>query len=301
LSHQPTKHSVPPSARAEEFPPLGLALRPLPRLHRPAADELLHDWIERGRPVVVSGALEGWPAFERWRDLDALASRVGHRRVPVRRLDPNGKSFQQEMRFGDYLEQLRQLGDDERQLVYLAEVPLGQVLPELVADVGPSPYRQVPPEQLSVMMGRRTYAPLHYHPASEAFSTQVVGHKRFVLFPPSQGRRMQPKPWWSPMHNFGRVDLADGAPADAVGFAAAEAWETVLAPGEFLFIPVQWWHVVHGASAFNVLLVDFFPSPVRRWHFPWPGLPVLAQQAVVRALPRRVIDALGARMVRKEP
>ncbi|MHC5544479.1 hypothetical protein ACYOEI_40130, partial [Singulisphaera rosea] len=43
------------------------------RRHRPSRDEFLNDYYTTGRPVIITGVADGWPALERW-SLDALAS-----------------------------------------------------------------------------------------------------------------------------------------------------------------------------------------------------------------------------------
>jgi hypothetical protein len=46
-------------------------------------ESFARDFVDRLRPCLVTGAVKHWPAFERWRDLDYLRSKLGHLTVRV--------------------------------------------------------------------------------------------------------------------------------------------------------------------------------------------------------------------------
>jgi hypothetical protein len=38
----------------------------LARVHRPTSEELEHEYVAKNRPVIISGAMDDWPALQRW-------------------------------------------------------------------------------------------------------------------------------------------------------------------------------------------------------------------------------------------
>lgn len=269
-----------------EYPQLDLELESVPRVHRPDPDAFQRDYVQASRPVIVTGAFDHWPAVARWKDLDYLIRAAGERKAYLRVLDPSGDSSLVQTSLASYLEELRTATGPERKPRYLSELPLREVFPELLGDVPPTPYHFGSAGDFAIMMGRTTYAPLHYHPATEAVSAQVVGTKRFVLFEPKETPDLKPCPWYSNMYNFSRFDLSGGLPPEGARILSRmKGWEATLSAGEFLFIPVNWWHVVYGGSEFNILLANFFPTHVRRLHFPEPGFTVIGQMLMRSLLP----------------
>ena len=73
---------------------------------------------------------------------------------------------------------------------------------------------------------------------------EVVGHKRVVLFPPSDALNLYLSTDKSPVLDPENPDLRIFP-----DFAKAEQWHCTLSPGEILFIPALWSH--------NVLARDF--------------------------------------------
>src|SRR5206468_1808466 len=60
-----------------------LDLRPIERVHAPTIPEFDARWGSRLRPVVITGAIDGWPALQGW-TLDHLRAVHGDRLVGVR-------------------------------------------------------------------------------------------------------------------------------------------------------------------------------------------------------------------------
>ena len=53
----------------------------VPRLNRPDRAEF-RAHLKRGRPVVITGVMDSWPAMERW-SIEFFAEKLGEERVPV--------------------------------------------------------------------------------------------------------------------------------------------------------------------------------------------------------------------------
>ncbi|KAL1514542.1 hypothetical protein AB1Y20_003639 [Prymnesium parvum] len=85
--------------------------------------------------------------------------------------------------------------------------------------------------------------PCHYDSLSN-FLAQLEGRKHVLLFPPSQSFNLYPYPVGHEMDNF---TIADPEAPDTARFPAlahARALETVLCPGDVLFLPRFYWHLV---------------------------------------------------------
>lgn len=269
-----------------QFPDLSIKLQSIPRLECPDPATFASEHVPKGKPLIITGALAGWKALERWKNWDYLLEAARDRKVVLRRLDPSGESFYQTGSLAQYIDELRNDSTPRRKPSYLAELPLQDVFPDLLGDVPPTPYHHGAPEQFSIMMGRTSYAPLHFHTMTEAISAQVVGSKRFILFHPSASRFLRPCAWHSPMFNFSELDLSAGVPPQvARRLRGVDVFEATLNAGEFLYIPVNWWHAVYGGTEFNILLANFFASQPNRLHFPYPGLAVVAQSFMRQLLP----------------
>ncbi len=268
----------------------------IPRIHAPEPAHLRDEYMRTGQPVIITGAMEHWRAVDIW-SIDYLIEHCGDNAVPVRTLSPQTGATTRTSTLRAYLQHLRHHSDASTS-GSIGDVAFANVLHQVTDDVGSSRYRQSPIAELAVMIGRCTYAPLHFHGSTDAFSSQIVGHKRFVLFDPRQSAALYPNAWFDPrFYNFSRVTLAPGdegqeATEDFPRIAELEGWECTLGPGEILYIPVHWWHAVYGSDEFNVLLVDFFPAPLRQWTFPQPGMRSLLHCALERAVQRVVPDRL---------
>lgn len=275
-----------------------MKLHQLPRIHRPTASQLQRNYVDVGRPVVVTGSMDEWPALERWAREDYLTG-GDDLSIPIRDFNPNAKSTLTWEKTSEYLRGIAEKGGP--QSGYLVEVPLKMVFPSLLSDLGDSPYRRAATVgDLDIMMGRQTYAGMHFHPSLEAFSSQIVGTKRFVLFDPKYSNAIGKQRPLSAFFNTSTQTFRDGWPSSMTtpsGRDEVIGWETVLQPGEFIYIPVHWWHVVFGSPDLNILLVDFFPAGIENYRFPFPGVRTLTQQAIRGIIPPPLMNKLVERVL----
>lgn len=73
------------AADAVFLPPWSLGPRgsPIATAHLPSLETFWRDYMSRDTPVVISGAMEDWPALERWADPQYLVRVAGPRTVPI--------------------------------------------------------------------------------------------------------------------------------------------------------------------------------------------------------------------------
>jgi len=240
-----------------------------------------------GRPVIVTDAMQSWPALERW-SFDFFRDRYGDDEVvansPMFLEDDLGLTpVQVKMRLADYVDYLR---DPEREprgefrrgdwpALRRNRIPLYdpayRVLarhPELAGDVVSSPYFvedlfAALPEPIRRFMDTHG-SPVHYlflaprgsvsflhtdYWGTHAYLAQVAGRKLAVLFGPEDDARVYGGAIRNPLAtDVARFPL----------FAEATAHVGVLEPGELIFVPSGWWHFVVGLEPSITYSYDFF-------------------------------------------
>lgn len=192
-------------------------------------------------PVVIENLLSNWKASARW-TWKNLRTYYGERTVRAS-YDPEGVCSNRcyvNLSFEEYLDRM-----DEGSL-YLTEVHLPTVFPELMADIVMP--ELVPP--LMVLSGRQPNAwfssanvskSLHYD-TSDNLLCQVMGRKQVLLFSPDQSVYMYPDnhskfPHNSRIRNPAKVDLSQFPE-----FANTRACSVIIGSGDVLYIPPGWWH-----------------------------------------------------------
>ena len=253
---------------------------PLPRKALSLAEFEVH--LTTARPLVLLSAMDVWPALSTrpWtpsRLLDVTFS--GRRLVPVEL----GRSYtddgwgQRIVSFGHFLNHYLDPDGKAETMGYLAQHDLFAQIPALRNDIcvpdycytdPPPPAENDPLREayaktkkredqiLNIWMGPAgTISPLHTDPYHNLLC-QVVGWKYVRLYAPAESRQMFPRGMEDgvDMSNTSRVPvervemgmLEGGAEFDA--FDDAPYVETILGPGEMLYVPVGWWHYVRSLS-----------------------------------------------------
>ena len=80
------------------------------------------------------------------------------------------------------------------------------------------------------------------------FFVQLIGEKRFTLWPPSQHELMYPYPRVHPLWHKSRVNCRTPDITLFPNFAKTRALQIVLGPGDVLFVPPYTWHYVETLS-----------------------------------------------------
>jgi hypothetical protein len=110
---------------------------------------------------------------------------------------------------------------------------------------------------VSIWIGNRTVASTHFD-FSNNIACNLVGQRRFTLFPPDQIHNLYPGPFQPTPGGqvVSMVDLRDPDfdryPRFRDALAAAQVAE--LDPGDALFYPAMWWHNVEALDGFNVMV-----------------------------------------------
>jgi hypothetical protein len=110
---------------------------------------------------------------------------------------------------------------------------------------------------VSIWIGNRTVASTHFD-FSNNIACNLVGHRRFTLFPPEQIGNLYPGPF-QPTPGGQVVSMVDLREPDFDRYprfreALAQAQIADLEPGDALFYPAMWWHNVEALDSFNVMV-----------------------------------------------
>jgi hypothetical protein len=227
--------------------------RLIERRHKLPASEFLDSYYTAGRPVIITGMMDDWPAMSKW-SLQYLRQRFGSRTVEVqfdREADPryeiNKNEHARSMLFGDYLAMVEQGGRTND--FYMTAYNEGRnrtALADLWEDIV-----QVP-EYLDASGDHKgflwvgpagTVTPLH-HDLSNIFMAQVVGRKRVQIISSTEVAHLyNSEACFSPV---------DGRSIDFERYplmSDVNVLTCTLEPGELLFLPVGCWHFVEGLEA----------------------------------------------------
>ena len=275
------------------FPAVGASVpeieHQIPKVRMPSMTSF-EERLLVAQPFIMTESLNHWPAFyERpWHDPAYLLERTfgGRRLVPIEL----GRSYtdtgwgQSIMPFAEFMDRYvlkasSDASDDGgNDIAYLAQHDLFAQVPSLRQDISipdycytdpPSPEQGTPlsfkppmpkleEPLLNAWFGPAgTVSPLHTDPYHNILC-QVVGRKYVRLYSPFETPRLYPR-----SSNDGAVDMSNTSQvnAESIGnelgdfplFQEANYVETVLEPGEALYIPIGWWHYVRALDvSFNV-------------------------------------------------
>lgn len=221
------------------------------------------EYVDVGRPVILTGIVEHWPAFKRWSP-EYFKREFGSTPIGAERQrskDPRehvGKRHLLQTTLGSLVDRIA-AGEEPKH--YLSEWMVFEKIPSLADDLGSLDHyqrmRRNYPESLQRRMQLKptlwfgpagSYTTLHRDPGDN-FLAQIMGHKKVIMFPADQEREL-----YYPWHEMCRPDccLAGWSPIDVEApdlerfplYANATPYECTLGPGEILFIPIHWWHYV---------------------------------------------------------
>ncbi|MGZ3449978.1 MAG: cupin-like domain-containing protein [Polyangiales bacterium] len=226
------------------------------RQSAPSAETFRTRYERPRRPVVITGAIDHWPALHRW-SLARIAAEYGERSVIVRIADHPSQRFAGDeqrtfrrapMKVSDFAEALAR-SPEAGAMYYLQAREIAHDFPSLAGDLARPPYPprwNVSPALLFVN-GPGAIAPPHYD-YNHVLMAGVTGEKRYLLMAPEDS----PKVSDFVTRHLWRTTPIDLAHPDAFTLAALRdvtLHEHVLRPGEMLFIPYRWWHHMDAPSS----------------------------------------------------
>ena len=128
-------------------------------------------------------------------------------------------------------------------------------------------------KQVHLFIGSaRTLYHCHYD-LQPNLHVQLVGRKRFIMFPPFEGSKLYPFPVHHDNDRRSRIDWDAPDEARFPGCLGAQAQVAELRPGEVLYIPPGWWHHVQTCTSPCVSMAWWFFERRREHARPEDGIP----------------------------
>lgn len=248
-------------------------------------------------PFIVPQNILHWSAYKNWHNLEYLRTKFSNHIVQVEigkhYMDPNHNL--QDVLFGDLLRYMQRKEKEEdtvnttagevtktintggvtikkkESIIYLAQQHLFSQIPELGKDCLPFPkgfnwlteYEGTNGNGLRIncwIGPKGTVTPPHTDPYNNLFC-QIVGKKYVRLYNSKERERMFPS-LSAVQRNTSTVNCVRNPSSKfAQIFQKVPFYETVLEPGDSLFIPRGWWHYVESLS--TSISVNFWWDPPR--------------------------------------
>ena len=229
----------------------GLAIADEPTIE---ADRFYDDYYTANLPVKMGGLVDRWAALDKW-DYDYLDEVVGDRMVEVQeRRDTSGdyelrKDLHKgQARMRDITKRLRALGEDGASNDFYVTAYNDRTnnvsLAPLWKDLGPiSILEPTGGNDGFFWMGPKgTLTPFH-HDLTNNLLVQVKGRKKVRMVPSWEVGRMR-----NFVHCFSSRE-PDDWDAMAEDPSLPPLLETVIGPGDAIFLPIGWWHHVEALDA----------------------------------------------------
>lgn len=217
-------------------------------------DEFREQFLLRGRPVVYEGAARRWPAVKKWSPA-YFSKHFGAVQLPIQAVDGRARTdgAWSKISIKKYVDLLMNPGQ-QKPPPYLRNILMPRDLPALIADVRrprmaqqswlehPALRELVPPlwhnwYELFVNAPKVRFPWVHAdRDHTHAWVAQIYGHKKVWLWPPGVAGPRTRQFYVSPRKDIDRFFN---------GFAAQSL---ILAPGDLVFVPRNWWHTTEAQS-----------------------------------------------------
>ncbi|MGK3983796.1 cupin-like domain-containing protein [Sorangium sp. So ce136] len=268
--------------------------------------EFYRELERRGQPVVLTGAVDAWPARSKWSfdwfrathgDVSAPVEWLRYHRAADGTVERVGKV--EVMRVRDYMDAL--VADDGRLAGgYLIGRDLFALLPGLLADahfprLGVS---ERVTERLIFIGPRGAFTQLHYDRANNLHA-MLAGRKRWQLYAPNRTPELHPARYEYPYSVMSEDDLApQGGDPERLPGGARPDHDFILEQGEVLYLPYGWWHRVETLAPSIATNLWWLSWPLLVQH--GPGLVRDIAAGRVRAKVRRYEQITAGRRYRNE-
>jgi hypothetical protein len=225
----------------EDAAPVEIALAP-------SVEEFAERYVRRERPVIVRGAVKEWPPSYKWTP-EYLKAMYGTRGIKTG-VSANGD-------YVDYAERLKigvepeiefakavdtifaPANADEKRRVHQQPLSTWGVLDE---ESPPIPYVLRKVVAKNIWMGSTGNVTKTHYDMEDNINVQLLGRKEIILFPSTQLDELYPRSAWDYMSNFSRVEIEKPDLSRYPLFGRATPFRAILEPGDFIYIPIYWWH-----------------------------------------------------------
>ena len=221
-----------------------------------SVEEFAERYVRRERPVIVRGGAKQWPPSFKWTP-EYLKAMYGTRSVKIGVTKKNG----------GYLNDAERLN-----LGVEREAPFAKTIDDIFAPADPEQKCRIdqkplkawdaldeesPPIQYvlgkvinkNIWMATTGSLTKTHYDTEDNINVQVRGRKEIILFPSTQFDELYPRSAWDYMSNFSRVEIETPDLSRYPRFSRATPLRTILKPGDFIYIPIYWWHQFYTLEA----------------------------------------------------
>ncbi|CAF2236591.1 unnamed protein product [Rotaria magnacalcarata] len=255
--HSPKRIRLDDNSQEEDFNwmprPIIDSTKSIARIHCPSMEQFLTCYMQTKQPVVLTGCIDHWPALSKW-SFDYLIKLAGDRTVPVEL----GSRYSDD----DWTQKLMTIADFIKKYCkqrspkcgYLAQHPLLDQIPDLKKDICIPDYCYMSSDEnedeevdLNAWIGpKQTISPLHNDPKQNLLA-QVVGEKYIRLYDPIYSPRLYTL-GSTMLNNTSSIDVENPDYDRFPLFKDVPYLETILEPGDMLYMPSRHWHYVRSLS-----------------------------------------------------
>ncbi|UUM27781.1 cupin-like domain-containing protein [Acinetobacter colistiniresistens] len=262
----------------DRFARLNPDYQQIKRISKPTFSEFIQDYYSRNLPVILTDAIQHWPALHKWSP-QYFKQTVGTQEVEVqfnREQDPlferNSTQHKTKMQMHDFVDLVEQSQHSNNFYMTANNAKASHAsLAALFQDIdhfhGYTDHTQVYDRSFIWFGPKGTFTPLH-HDLTNNVLVQIYGRKKVTLIPALQTPHL-----YNDVAVFSRIadphqpNLVEAFP----DFIHSNKIECILNEGESLFIPLGWWHCVESLDiSMSVSFTHFnidnggaesFPSP----------------------------------------
>lgn len=215
------------------------------------AEEFLDNFYAPGRPVLLCGAIDSWPALRKWTP-EYLRNLIGSATIECQGGRRGNSSFEldkdlhkRQMPFDRFIDQIVTDSGNDLYLTAYNSASNAVALAPMAADVGKIDtlldYSGGQEAGLAWIGPQGTFTPLH-HDLTNNLLVQLVGRKRVVMASPAETPKL-----YNHLHVFSEIGNLTDPQLDLSAYPKlrdVRLLEVVIEPGEMLFVPIGWWHQV---------------------------------------------------------
>ena len=217
----------------------------------PSVEEFADRWVRHEQPVIVRDGLRGWPPRRKW-SLEYLKEMSGTRRVKVGVSTDGGY-----VEFARVIDDIFSPGDAApKYRVHQISLKRWSTLDE---DASPPPYVRGKIIARNIWMASTGNVTRTHYDMEDNINVQLRGRKEVILYPSTQLDELYPRSPWDYMSNFSGVEIESPDLSRFPLFRRATPLRAVLEPGDFLYLPIYWWHQFRTLEA--SLNVNFWWQP----------------------------------------
>jgi Cupin-like domain len=218
-------------------------------------EEFAERYVRRERPVIVRGGAKEWPPSYKWTP-EYLKAMYGARSVKIG-VSKNGGYLNDAERLNIGVEREAPFAktiDDifapthPEQKCRIDQKPL-KAWGALDEESPPIPYVLGKVADKHIWMATTGSLTKTHYDMEDNINVQVRGRKEIILFPSAQLDELYPRSAWDYMSNFSRVEIETPDLSRYPRFSRATPLRAILEPGDFIYIPIYWWHQFYTLEA----------------------------------------------------